>query len=169
MGKTPSRSECRISTPLAAAALTLGLLKHGKKIGINYLHVSLTHAHASVLKATAKQHRIHLTEELVSCSACSQVKGLSGTCSTLRDEASDAVAGTTLHRPRWTLPNFSRRVAVRRDVRLQYFASTAAVQRARKKRGRHFFCRETLRGRYGDPTCIPHFMPIVGVGKRGTY
>ena len=56
--KTPSRSECRIGTPPAATALTLGLLKHGKKIGINHLHVSLAHGHANVLKATTKQHGI---------------------------------------------------------------------------------------------------------------
>ena len=61
--------------PLAAAALTPGPLKHGKEVDINHLHVSLAHAHASVLKATAKQHGIHLTGELVSCSAYSRAKG----------------------------------------------------------------------------------------------
>ena len=75
VGKTPSRPECRIDTPLAAAALTPGLLKHGKEVNINHLHVSLTHAHARALKATAKQHEIRLTGELVSCSACSRAKG----------------------------------------------------------------------------------------------
>ena len=70
VGKTPSRPECRIGTPPAATALTLGLLKHGKKIGINHLHVFLAYAHACVLKATTKQHGIRLTGELVSCSAC---------------------------------------------------------------------------------------------------
>ena len=73
----------------------------------------------------------------------------SSTFSTSRDDGSDTAAGTCPHRHRWTLPNFSRGVAVRRDVRRQRFASTAAVQRAKKERGRHFFCRETLRGRYG--------------------
>ena len=68
------------------------------------------------------------------------------------DEASDAAAGTYPHRHRWTLPNSSRRVAERRDVRRRRFASTAAVRRARKERGRQYFCRETLRGRYGSPT-----------------
>ena len=58
VGKPPSRSECRVSTPLVAAALAPGLLKHSKEIGINHLHVSLAHAHSSVLKATAKQHGI---------------------------------------------------------------------------------------------------------------
>ena len=75
IGKTPSRPACRIGTPLAAAALIPGPLKHGKEIDINHLHVSLAHAHASVLKATAKQHGIRLTGELVSCSACSPAKG----------------------------------------------------------------------------------------------
>ena len=71
VGKTPSRPECRIGTPLATAALTPGPLKHSKEVDINHLQVSLAHAHASVLKATAKQHRIRLTGELVSCPACS--------------------------------------------------------------------------------------------------
>ena len=76
VGKTPYRSACRIGyPPLAAAALIPGPLKHGKKVDINHLHVSLAHAHASVLKATAKQHGIRLTGELVSCSACSRAKG----------------------------------------------------------------------------------------------
>ena len=74
VGKNPSRPVCRIGTPLAAAALTPGPLKHGKEVDINHLHVSLAHAHASVLKATAKQHGIRLTGELVSCSACSRAK-----------------------------------------------------------------------------------------------
>ena len=65
VGKTPSRPECRIGTPLAAAALTPGPLKHGKEVDINHLHVSLAHAHGSLLKATAKQHGIRLTRELV--------------------------------------------------------------------------------------------------------
>ena len=75
VGKTPSRPACRIGTPLAAAALIPGPLKHGKGVDINHLNVSLAHPHASVLKATAKQHGICLTGELVSCSACSRAKG----------------------------------------------------------------------------------------------
>ena len=74
LGKTPSRLECRIGTPLTAAALTPRPLKHGKEVDINHLYVSLAHAHASVLKAIAKQHGIRLTGELVSCSACSRAK-----------------------------------------------------------------------------------------------
>ena len=73
--KETPRPACRIDTPLAAAALIPGPLKHGKEVYINYLHVSLAHAHASVLNATAKQHGIRLTGELVSCSACSRAKG----------------------------------------------------------------------------------------------
>ena len=75
VGNTRSRPECRIGTPLAAAALTLGPLKHGKEVDSNHLHVSLAHAHASMMKATEKQHGIRLTGELVSCSACSRAKG----------------------------------------------------------------------------------------------
>ena len=63
--KTPSRPECRIGAPLATAALTPRPLKHGKELDINHLHVSLAHVHASVLKASAKQHGIRLTGELV--------------------------------------------------------------------------------------------------------
>ena len=74
VGKTPFRPKCRNGTPLAAAALTSGPLKHGKEVDTNHLHVSLTYAHASVLKATAKQHGTRLTGELVSCSACSRAK-----------------------------------------------------------------------------------------------
>ena len=73
--KTPSRPECRIGTSLAAAALTPGPIKHGKEVDIDPLHVYLAHVHASMLKATAKQHEIRLTGELVSCPACSRAKG----------------------------------------------------------------------------------------------
>ena len=75
VGKPPIRPACRIGTPLTAAALIPGSLKHGKEVDINHLHVSPAHAYASVLKATAKQHGIRLTGELVSCSACSRAKG----------------------------------------------------------------------------------------------
>lgn len=40
-----------------------GTLKHAKDVDINYLHGSLAHAHASVLKATAEQHGIRFTGE----------------------------------------------------------------------------------------------------------
>ena len=75
VGKTYSRLECSIGTPLAAATLTPGPLKHGKEVGIYHMRVSLAHAHASVLKATAKQHGIRFIGEQVSCSACSRAKG----------------------------------------------------------------------------------------------
>ena len=156
VGKTPSRPACRIGTPPAAAALTPGLLKHGKEVGINHLHVSLAHAHASVLKATAKQHEIRLTGELVSYSACSRAK-----------------------RHRTPTPHHATRRAtqplglVHIDTAGPYptslggwryvvmfvasaSRSTAAVWRAREERGRHYFCRETLRGRNGGPTRVPH-------------
>ena len=60
---------------MAAAALNTGMLKHGKVVDINYLHVSLAHAHTSVLQATAGQYGFRSTGELVSCSACSAAKG----------------------------------------------------------------------------------------------
>ena len=83
-------------------------------------------------------------------------EGTSSTYPTSRVETSDAPAGTCPHRHRWALPNFSWRVAVRCDVRRQRFASTAAIRREREERGCHSFCRETLRGRYGGPTRVPH-------------
>ena len=69
--KSSSRSECRVDTPLTAASLTPGPLKHGKEVDLNtcpcpQLHISLARAHASVLQVTVKQHVIHLTGELVS-------------------------------------------------------------------------------------------------------
>ena len=60
---------------LAAAALNPGMLKHGKVVDNNHLHVSLAHAHASILQATGRQHSCLLIGELVSCSACSMAKG----------------------------------------------------------------------------------------------
>ena len=137
VGKTPSRPACRIGTPLAATALIPGPLKHGKEVDINHLHVSLD-------RGTSFLFGLFSSERT------------SSTYPTSRDEASDAVAGTCSHRRRWALPNFSWGVAVRRDVRRQRFASTAAVRRAREERGRHSFCRETLRGRYGGLTRVPH-------------
>ena len=124
--------------PLAAAALTPGLLKHGTEVGINHLQVSLAHAHASVLKAAAQtawdplDRRIGFTFGLFSGE-----KEL-GTHSTSRDKVSDTTTGTCPHRHRWTLPNFSWGVAVRRDVCRKRFASTATVRRAQKEHGRHF-------------------------------
>ena len=50
---------------LTATALNPGMLKHGKVVDVNHLHVSLTHAHASVLQATARQHGFRLTGKLV--------------------------------------------------------------------------------------------------------
>ena len=58
-----------------AAALNPGMLKHAKVVDINHLHVSLAHAHASVLQVTARQHGFRLTGELVSCSVYSMAKG----------------------------------------------------------------------------------------------
>ena len=60
---------------LTAAALNTGMLKHAQVVDINHLHVSLTHAYASVLQATSRQHGFCLAEELISCSACSMAKG----------------------------------------------------------------------------------------------
>lgn len=78
--KSSKGSECGV---VAAAALTLGILEHGKAVEINYLHVSLAHAHTEGLKQTAKQHVVRLTVELLSCSACARAK-VKRTCTSHR-------------------------------------------------------------------------------------
>ena len=112
VGKTPSRPECRIDATLAAAALTPGPLKHGEEVDINHLHVSLAQAHASVLKATAKQHEIRLTGQLVLCSACSRSKGHRAPT----PHHATRRATQPLGRVHMALPNFSWGITVRRDV-----------------------------------------------------
>ena len=68
------------SDGMAAAVLSPGglFIKKNKKrvIDINHYHVSLAHAHSSVLKATAQQHGIQLVGELAPCSGCSMAKGI---------------------------------------------------------------------------------------------
>ena len=65
---------------MAAAVLSPGglfLNKNEKRVlDINQFHVSLAHAHSSVLKATAQQHGIKLVRELAPCSGCSMAKGI---------------------------------------------------------------------------------------------
>ena len=156
MGNPLSRFECRIETPLAAAALTPGLLKNGKEVDINHFPVSLAHAHASVLKATAKQHVIRLTREMVSCSACYRAKGNRTPNPYHATRRATQPLGLVHTDTTGPYPTSLGGVTVRRDVRRQRFASTAATRRARKERGRHCFCHEMLRGRYGSPTRVPH-------------
>ena len=68
------------SDGMAAAVLSPGGLFINKNkirvIDINHYHVSLAHAHSSVLKATAQQHGIQLVGELAPCSGCSMAKGI---------------------------------------------------------------------------------------------
>ena len=65
---------------MAAAVLSPGgvfITKNKKKVvDINQFHVSLAHAHSSVLKATALQYGIQLVGELAPCSGCSKAKGI---------------------------------------------------------------------------------------------
>ena len=65
---------------IAAAVLSPGgVFVNNKKttvVDINHFHVSLAHAHSSVLKATARQHGIQLVGELAPCSGCSMAKGI---------------------------------------------------------------------------------------------
>ena len=68
------------SAGMAASGLSPGgvFVNKNKKnvVDINHFHVSLAHAHSSVLKATALQHGIQLVGELASCSGCSTAKGI---------------------------------------------------------------------------------------------
>ena len=64
---------------MAAAVISPGGLfvnKNKKVLDINHFHVSLAHAHSSVLKATAQQHGIQLVGELAPCSRCLMAKGI---------------------------------------------------------------------------------------------
>ena len=65
---------------ITAAVLSPGgvfINKNKKKVvGINHFHVSLAHAHSSVLKAIALQHGIKLMGELAPCSGYSMAKGI---------------------------------------------------------------------------------------------
>ena len=47
-----------------------------KVVDLNHCHVSLAHAHSSVLKAIALQHGIQLVGELTPCPGCSMAKGI---------------------------------------------------------------------------------------------
>ena len=69
------------SAGMAAAVLSPGSVfmdKHKKKkvVDINHSHISLAHAHPSMLKAIALQHDIQLVGELDLCSGCSIAKGI---------------------------------------------------------------------------------------------
>ena len=145
--KTPSSPECRIGTPLAAAALTPGPLKHGKEVDINHLHVSLAHAHASVLKATAKQHGVRLTGEQVLCSAYSRAKG---------HRAHTPLHATSRAMQPLGLVHIDTAGPYPNSLGGSRYVVMFAVRRARKERGRHSFCREALRGRHGGPTRVPN-------------
>ena len=65
---------------MAVAVLSPGglfLNKNKKRVlDINHFHVSLAHAHSSVLKATSQQHGIQLVGELAPRSGCSMAKGI---------------------------------------------------------------------------------------------
>ena len=64
---------------MAAAVLSPGgvfINKNKKVVDINRFHVSLAHAHSSVLKATARQHDIQLVGKLAPCSGRSMAKGI---------------------------------------------------------------------------------------------
>lgn len=61
---------------LEVAALAPGVLKYGKTVDINHLHLSLAYAHSNILTEKAKEQGVRLTRELESCSVCVRAKGL---------------------------------------------------------------------------------------------
>ena len=75
VGNIPSRPACRIGTPGSGCPdpIATKIWQGGRHQPLARL--PCPRPHASVLKATAKQHGIRLTEELVSCSTCSRAKG----------------------------------------------------------------------------------------------
>ena len=50
--------------------------KRNTSVDIDHVHVSPTHAHSSVLKATAQQHKIRLADKLAPYSGCLNAKGI---------------------------------------------------------------------------------------------
>lgn len=62
LGKTEF-NKSSMSGVHAAAALAPGIIKHGKAVDINHLHISLGHVNAEILRQTAKHYGIRLTEE----------------------------------------------------------------------------------------------------------
>ena len=81
-GEESGESASVLSEGVGMAASVLspgGVFVNNKKttvVDINHFHVSLAHAHSSVLKATARQHGIQLVGELAPCSGCSMAKGI---------------------------------------------------------------------------------------------
>ena len=114
--------ECSDGSKVAIAALTPSKLKHAKVIDINDFHVSPAHAHASVMKATAEQHGVRLTKELVSCAACSMARG---------NRAPTPHHTTARAKRPMELVHISRGIAVRGDVCGQRITSTAPVRHPR--------------------------------------
>ena len=100
VGKTRSRSESRIGTRLAATALTSGLLKHGKEIDINHLHVFLCPRPCVCAGGDSETAWDPLDRGISFTFGFFSGERVSGTYSTSRDEASDAAARTCSHRHR---------------------------------------------------------------------
>ena len=97
VGKIPSRSECRIGTPLAVAALTPRPCKCAES--------------DSETASDLFDRGVGFIVGLFSG------ERESGTHSTSRDRVSDVTAGTGAHRHRWFLPNYCPVFAVYRDIR----------------------------------------------------
>ena len=111
-----------------AAALNPGMLKQAKVIHINHLHVSLAHAHASVLQATARQHGFRLTEELVFVLGVFDGKAEPGANCSSCDGARQEADGACPHRHRGPYPGISRGITVRRYVRGQRLPPPAPIR-----------------------------------------
>ena len=139
----------------AATALNLGMLKHGKVVNINHLCVSLAHAHASVLQATARQHGFRLNEEPVSCSTCSRVKGNRAPTAyhtTARDKRPMELVHIDTTGPFPASHGGSLYVVIFCGQRL---SPPASLQHPRQECGRHPRRREAFHCRHGSSTSFP--------------
>ena len=148
---------------MAAAVLSPGGVFVNKKttvVDINHFHVSLAHAHSSVLKATARQHGIQLVGELAPCFGCSMAKGIRA--STPHHTMSRAAAPLDMVHIDTAGPfpeslGGSRYVVMFVDSasRFQRFSLPAPIRDTGQERIRHSRCGAAVCGSHGTSTRIP--------------
>ena len=143
---------------MAAAVLSPGGVfmdkpKKKKVVDINHFHVTLAHAHWSVLKANVLQHGIQLVGELAPCSGCSIAKGIRAPTPHHTVPGSGS-HGHGAHRHRGTILGVTRRLAMCRHVRGQRFLLPAPVRGPGQERICHPRWGKTSRGRHGSSTGV---------------
>ena len=147
----------------AAAVLSPGgvfINKNKKKVvDINHFHVSLAHAHSSVLKATTLQHGIQLVGELAPCSGCSMAKGIRAPTphhTTSRAATPMNMAHIDTARPFQESLGGSRYVVVFVDSasRFQRFSLPVPVRDPGQERICHPRCGEAIRGQHGSSASV---------------